>query len=368
MLINVIFLIFTSISHATVGAYGLDSRKIPGNETDVVAIRNMPRVRSQDSVGLCASFAAATLIDEAKCVQDGENNCAAVSDDKKVAPLDLSRFSEVMGDNADSRYAYDKIKEGGYTPLILNNAAIESRKVVKESCAPFDQITAGIDDPRLLEKSIWGRFNEVYEKNKSVSSTEAEFCPTCEAAAKEVKEEYALKASNKDVLESFGKKTYGEFMDRLLIPTECTGRKNVLRLENLSLGVFPEKNSFDPKDTEKQKIEKTVQKIKSVLGRKRPMSLDYCGSVPLDRQKVKKISQCKDGHAIVIKGYKKVCKTGAKSECRNMLQVQNSWGQKWQDDNNNDWVDGDELIKRSLFETSSFAWLDIKPVEAAAVQ
>lgn len=363
----IIMLLMYTSANAQTGDAGLNTIKnMKVSESSVISVDVMPRVRSQDSVGLCCTFSAATLIDQANCQaanKDGQA-CAAASDDLRASTLDLARYSEYAGEGMDEelRAVYEGIKEGCKVPVVARNAMLTQR-VAKESCAPFVQITSGIENPDAVEGGLWNRFKQIYQKNKRINPDES--CPTCEAQAASIKSEFSLKAENKDILASFGQDTYNKFLDKLLIPEECGAKRKALKLlGKWEVGTYPISSSFTAQDDDKSKEQKMIEEIKRVLsGLRRPVAIDYCADVPFNKDQ-----KCELGHAVVIKGYRKVCETENPNKCRNMFQVQNSWGEKWQRDNDQGWVDGDEILRRTHHDLSTISWLKDAPVETAEAQ
>ncbi|WII73880.1 hypothetical protein QJS83_08315 [Bdellovibrio sp. 22V] len=320
-----------------------------------IQIANMPRVRSQDSIGLCYAFVAATLFDEANCAAKKTMDCASVPDQEKVSPLDMARFSKNLPENADitDRYNYEGLDIGGSEQMALYNA-INSRYLVKESCAPFDQVANKVPDAveaQKLELAMWTKLENSFKAYKK----KVKECAGCgleyaTAKADQFKKEYKLKASNEEILEAFAQDTYGNFLDRLLIPDDCLDLKNQFALQgDWDIETFPERNKKGTYDS-------MISKIKEVLGQKRPLALGFCAQEPL---KVKSNEACGEfGHALVIKGYRKVC--NQKNQCRDVLQVQNSWGESWQRANDDGWVDAKELLKRTFYASQSLSWLKQK--------
>lgn len=347
------------------GAQGLDviSKDFKPQENSVIQVSNMPRVRSQDSAGICYSFVAASLIDEANCSSQKINDCTAVSDEQKVSALDISRFSKVLDSESDTtdRFNYEGLGlEGGATVFTLENA-LQSGSIAKESCAPFDQLVSNMSDPAKaieIEKATWKRFEDAYKtyqkKTKSCMDCGLEYAT---AVGAQIKEEFKLKATNTDILDAFAQDTYSKFLDKLLVPDKCWDLKNQTSLKgNWTHKAYPEPNV-------KSNYDEYIKKIKEVLTKKRPLGIGFCTQTPLTASSIASCGKMKngkvisgEGHAVIIKGYRKVC--NLKNECRESLQVQNSWGQSWQNSNDDGWVDAKELISRTFYGTYSMTWLE----------
>lgn len=359
-LVLLIGIFLMNISYAAQGLNPFGSEFSPDKGSELL-IKNMPSIRSQDSIGICYSFVASTLYDEANCVAKKITDCSSVSPDQKASPLDMTRFASELPQEADisDRFNYEGLNTAGGAEAFTLHNAIQSNQVAKESCAPFDQIVARISDPSQAQKTelaMWQRFQDVFNEYKRKQAK----CADCAleyatATANSLREEFNLKPSNQEILQAFAEKTYSKFLDKLLIPDKCWDLNNQVSLKgSWKVQTFPDsKSNYDS----------TLGKIKEVLGtKKRPIALGFCTQTPLKAKSQKNCGTMKDGklegegHAVVIKGYRKVC--NSKNQCYDALQVHNSWGQSWQDSTNDGWVDAKELLSRTFFEKNSLSWLE----------
>lgn len=332
----------------------------------VLQVTNMPRVRTQDSIGLCYSFVASTMIDEANCYANKVADCSSVPDADKASPLDMARYAQELPADADDtdRFNYEGLQEGGSAVFALYNGAFRTQSIVRESCAPFDQVVSRIEDPhqaQQVELAMWKKFENTYNaykrKQKECAQCAIEYAT---AAADDIKQNFNIKASNQEILKAFAEDTYGKFLDKVLVPDQCWDLKNNMSLKGKwNLEVYP------PAQEGKSNYAKTLAKIKEVLGKKRPLTLEFCTQAPLA---VKSQKECGDimkdgqrvgeGHGVIIKGYRRVC--NSKNQCYDALQVHNSWGESWQKNNDDGWVDAKELLDRSFYEPTTLSWLQPK--------
>lgn len=366
MLLSIILL----ISQSVFAADGLNPFKFqyavePGTQSQIT---NMPRVRSQDSFGICYAFAASVLYDQASCVENEIADCGSLPDESRVSAVDMARFSVNLPDGLDSRdkFNYEELREGGSAALALDNS-LGVLHNASESCAPFDQLVAKVKNPneaQKIELAMWKRFQDSYETYKK-KSKECAACGLEYATAKsqELKDKFNLKTSNQEILQAFAQDTYGKFLDRLLVPEECWEFKKGLSLLG-GWGV-----SIYPKSGEKSDYNKMLAMIKKNLANKRPMAFGFCTQEPLTVKSIKACNEATNasgtitgfGHEVVIRGYRRVCKVNAgktTKECYDAVQVQNSWGQSWQNENDDGWVDAKELLDRSFYGTQTLTWLE----------
>lgn len=363
-LLSVTFSLIYSVQ--VFASYGMDPvprELLQGNE-GVIAVTNMPKTRTQDTLGICYSMVASTILDHANCSAKKIADCSAVPDSDRLSPLDMARFSTQLPADADDsdRFNYEGLREGGSSALAIHNA-LKVQLAVKESCAPFDQVVGKAKDPteaQKLEIDMWTKFKSSYDsfkkKSKECSSCGLEYAT---AKTQELKDSYNLKASNQDILDAFGEETYAKFLDKLLVPDNCWDLKNMVGISgSWNLKQFPEEK--------KSNYDVSISKIKEVLTKKQPIALEFCAQNKLTVKSVKACGQLKDsagnlagaGHGVIIKGYRKVCKSTG--DCYEALQIQNSWGESWQNSNSDGWVDAKTLLDRSFYEPGAMTWLEAR--------
>ncbi|KYG66787.1 hypothetical protein AZI86_07030 [Bdellovibrio bacteriovorus] len=355
------------------GEYGLNPVQV-GESVGEFEISDMPRVRSQDSLGICYSFAAATLLDRQTCVDNPDKikKCSEMPDNFRVSPIDMARFASMPeeGKSRDVRDNYSGISESGKLDLTLINA-LEAGSIASEACAPFYQIVANNPDPvkrEEIERNFWQRLRHLYEKSKAKPG-----CSDCEietaTAIDNFRKDFALKSTNEEILRAFGQDTFAKFLDKALIPEDCNFAGLAETNPKYKVKIYPPADL--PRKPGKQyddSYEKLIGQIKTILKEKKvPMGLNFCAQQgPLTFKSLKECSPKPDetssvtgfGHSLVISGYRKICKTKNPENCYEALKVENSWGQQWQDDNNKGWVDAKELLKRSFFAKASLTWLE----------
>ncbi|WP_413583250.1 hypothetical protein [Bdellovibrio sp. HCB288] len=354
---------YSSCTFASFGLNPIPEDHLKSN-TEVLTVTNMPRTRSQDSLGICYSFVATTILDEAYCVENKIADCTNATDTQKHSVLDSTRYT-VKGPSA-TEYAGEKdnrdylwgINEGGSPQFVLHRAL--QNWTVNEACAPFDQLVSKIPDAKKaseLEYAMWKTFKDAYKTYQKKSKS----CPKCgleyaTAKAEELKRNYGLKTSNQEILEAFSMETYAIFLDRLLIPYESCLDHQLEPLSKWELQQFPTKK--------KSNYSETISKVKEVLAKKRPIAMSFCTQNELKVKSIKACLELKDkngnpaglGHGVVIKGYRKVCKSPG--DCYDAVQVQNSWGESWQKANSDGWVDAKVLLDRSFYELGALTWIE----------
>ena len=89
----------------------------PKKETEIV-ITNMPKVMSQDTLGICYSFAAAAVMQANNC-RIQRQDCPNLSEADTFSPLDVARFGQNL------------------TVKILTNLAIKEFMMVAPLASPL---------------------------------------------------------------------------------------------------------------------------------------------------------------------------------------------------------------------------------------
>ena len=102
-------------------------------EQNQYEIPNMPRFRSQDSIGMCASFSAATALDYVYCEENGIS-CQSVDDEQRFSTLHLNALNKPTS-NSTENYS---------DPHEIMRKAIEVRSLSTESCASFEKVVNAI--------------------------------------------------------------------------------------------------------------------------------------------------------------------------------------------------------------------------------
>ncbi|MFM6929618.1 MAG: hypothetical protein ACKOX6_14205 [Bdellovibrio sp.] len=317
-----------------------------------VEIKNMPPLMSQDTIGICYAVASSTLLTAENC-RSQKTDCAHISEKDIFSPLDLAQFGGAINGDKASPYSYE-IREGGNIGNVTQRIAMDLGYSVSEDCQSLDKVLSkigGAKEGAQIQAAVWKNLKAKYDGFKKK-------CPTCTAdsystggndqadeLSKFVKDQNLnIKKTNQEVLSAFAQDSYERFLYDLLTPAECrrTSRAAVFMNQGkVKVDFYPENG--------KGNYDEMMKNIKTVLGTGRPLGL---GNVCLAKVVTK---DCTDeSHAVVIAGYRKVC--NQKNECRDSLKVINSWGQSWQDKNNDGWLDAKALLDSTTYQNWSLSW------------
>lgn len=361
------FFLYWSVCSASLGLQTIDSSYKPIVASQVSL--DMPPTRSQDTVGICGAVTACQIIDEANCAVNKIADCKSMSTQHRCSQLDIARYLRQAptktGFLDSSDFKGLNLLNGDGVHIAIQNFIHYTKKVARESCAPFDQVVAKVDDRKdaeKLEQSLWKRLENLY----SAYRRESEKCGKCaldnitaSGLESELREHYSLKASNQEMLAAFAEKSFDLFLEKLLIPFECGDMRNVLRFKgNWNFQTFPTQAGG------KANYVQMIDKIKETLAQKRrPIALSFCAQEPLEAGSRKECESIKDTtkvvggqHSVVIRGYRRVC--NSQNKCYDAVQVQNSWGEGWQQQNDDGWVDARTLLDRTFYEKDSISWIE----------
>lgn len=330
-----------------------------------VVVNNMPPVRSQDGLGVCYSCAAAALIENYNCEhQSPKQDCTKLTDDQRPSMLDLSRFSVAPNliKNQSDPNGYDRqISErpGNYASYIIENIA-RAHMVARESCAPFAAFVNKISSSEEFksdEKKIWTDLHAAYDhyqaKKKECSDC-AKSDATVTAETDKWHDNYGLATSKEEELAAFNAETYEEFLSQFLVPKECRMPGKQYRFDPSNLTI---KNW--PLATKESDYTHAIDTLKKALINNHPVALDVCllnnPNAKCIQQQSRGEAEEEGGHSLTITGYKKLCNSKGCKEC---IKVQNCWGQGWQEQNADGWVDAKVLLDKTMYSPGSMTWLE----------
>lgn len=331
-------------------------------------VPNMPRIRSQDSLGLCQSFSGATMLQHQYCVVYKIQDCSKISSSVEISPLNVwsyltpNKAGQELGVrenhthvNIKDQATVSRENKGFLIPLlaILNmvKAAVgksDGFRLCSEKAFPFDQFANKYGQSEEAMNTILSKLDDVYQtQRKKIISTEAsatEVCNEClQATITEVNQilprPLSVESNSKLVERSLRKETFGEFLYEIMF-SKCGD----ITMPIPKIGEFPEAG----KSSTKQELK---NKLIEVLKTKTPVSY---GPICVDRSAADKCGQ----HNIVISGYKKV--KNSNGDVKELFKIQNSWGEEWQKASTNDgWVDSKGIIDNYFSEkvvNSSLYW------------
>jgi hypothetical protein len=327
----------------------------------------LPPKRSVDSFGICGPAVAVRMLDQARCELKGKD-CSALPDTERSSLTDMTRLA--LDTKAVSRLQDpDNIKqypkefyEGADGASALYNAAFHTKGLAKESCAPFAQFVSKEKTKAKqeeAEKQIWTGFKHLYEKYNSAlkgcAKCITDFATTTEVA--NLQANFGLKTNNLEIANAFAADTYNEFLGQLLVPKECSKDENMISVSTSLKDITYWPQFQIQKDST---FEVTISKIKEVLKKRMILVNRVC----LLKDPTK---ECSDGkHTDGITGSKKICCKENPTNCEELIQVDNNWGETWDNLNNDGWVSARPFFEHTMYSKNNLIWLDKDVADAAS--
>lgn len=338
-------------------------------------IKNLPSLRSQDSIGDCHATSAGFLIDEFNCRKNKVKDCSQVGDEQRASRLDLTRFSITPTDDANQPSSYKSIKPGGWIQSDLDIAMNKLKSVAKESCAPLNIFASNEKEIMSQEtKAKIAKVQQLYRENVG----ETPFDLQC--ASEEIKKLFPqandIKKMTSAMTEYSGQQylsssTFNnqllselQFLYETFYPDKCNLPENRIEMTGQPQSWPPFSN---PEKTYTN--EEYESKIAELLSAGYPIGVDGICLQDIETTKVNP-DDCENGmplekkvgkHSFVITGLGKKCTP--QGECRHLVKVANTWGEDWQKMNDDGWVDLRNIVLRlpkkisKSSQASVFSWI-----------
>jgi hypothetical protein len=310
----------------------------------------MPPTMSQDDVGVCYGFSTTALLDHYRCAELLKD-CSKKSE--LLAPLDVTSFYKKPNPNSPKN-----LEEGGRSSHILDNLKRTypgDKKLAKEECVNFASLihtSFVIDKNKTNEKMGWNYLMKKWNDFRANTDPQTKDCVSC--MANNIKSQMQnLRASNTQIENALNTaNTVEEFLYKAILPSECLNPSNMLNIPDYKIGVFPKD---PPSNTSATAL---IKKVESLILNNIPVEMAICSQEPRGGICPLNANREAAGHSITISGVKLICNRD-KTECKKMAKVQNSWGQGWQNINNDGWVELTKLAEASiLFDTTQqITWI-----------
>lgn len=321
---------------------------------------SVPKGYSQGTFNMCFAFAAGVLLDTATCQKEGFRDCRSLSEEKRASPLDISRFAKMDVDpmRVGDRNQYPELDFGGALPWTLETA-LRASIVSSARCASPERIfstadRAANDIDAKLWREVEGAFNayrdELGRKDNSIASV---------LTLQKLLGRFDIQITREEIVKALTVKSYGEFLSAILVPDRCMdweGPTASIELTSLvKMAHFPDTKLVGGED---EKYGSMIRTIKDVLSTGTPLGLTFCAEDTLHFQDRKSCNDSGFLHVVVIKGYKAVCKANDVNDCYDLVQIENSWGPKFEEFANDGWVSAEELMHRTFYDVLSLVWLE----------
>jgi hypothetical protein len=306
--------------------------EVPGTRIEVP---NMPAYKTQDTMGECRAFSMAAIIQKYICDKRKIPDC------KNPPPkYDLSYFGMMYYTHAE------KGKVNTFNPFgdsfdsmfkILNNYTDNGQLSYLNSCNPFSNMIKIFKTNGIVKADDLKKYNDFVEylKNlytlwQSYKDKNSEPADSSKVIAY-INDMVGLNLTWTSLKTALMKETFGQYLYSLFFESLDPNKCEQISMPTLSdIIAYPnDKTNATPSDI-KAKIIEGLKEVppKPVL-------------TPLMCTRWIGPNKCHadGGHSMVISGYKKVCEKNNPSECKELFKIHNSWGESWQKENNDGWVD-----------------------------
>lgn len=322
----------------------------------------IPPSSTQDGLGNCFSSTGAAYLDMLNCkarrAKDSKFDCSTLDPKDSFSRLATGKFGRYMPTAADiSKYPGIYSKEDGRNATnVIVNVISDGLSAPSQACASIEKSLINFqdtDDYLKASQELFRRLELRYEIKK---------CPECAVtmAGQDQRSEAEdlkyftsqLKVSQEELLSAFAKDTYGEFLEKLLIPNCNNPAKRVMYdgPKNIEIVNFPEKNA--PGKTNYSAV---IKEITNSLKTKTPVILNnICTDEPFITEKgcSKPGANSDNKHTLIITGYRKIC---GKDGCRGSIRVYNSYGESWQQKYK--WIDAEAIIDRTGYQPATLTYI-----------
>jgi hypothetical protein len=326
--------------------------------TPVLELSNMPRARDQGPLGICFAMSSRAIVQRMYC-QRQKLDCKNLSKKQELSPLAMVAWGISSDHSAVSEGANHSnltFFEGGGGLNALGQAIDSNRAVgffgAAESCYPYDQFVSKYGRDSVDVKAIFGDLEQFFNIYRAIAVTGAAYCEDC--AMSEFKTHFQEKLFLSPTIQILTKAfkqsdTFPKFLYRITL-RGCDDDIEIIR-PSPQFESLPGSSLIDGKfDKSPVSYNKVMNKIKELLKEDLPvMAEGFCGGF--------KDGKCLGEHSLVVYGYKKMCKYDG--SCLELLKVQNSYGEQWQKEHDDGWIDAKTLLTSDGTRSTQDTGIDI---------
>jgi len=300
---------------------------------DAVVVTPMTPVKSQDGIGLCYGFSATSLLENYRC---RELNVDCNDPNEFLSSLDVTSY-----------YGRERLVEGGNTIRILMNLE-KGKKIAREECIRFStlvhQVAVTQNSFYRDERQGWNFLTKKWNEFKGYGGEKRNDCASC--LADSIKSTLVNIQTPSDQLKNAFLEAHSleEFLYKALLPVQCINEAKMASVPPFVAKSYP---GYSEKITE----EALKAKVETILRNNIPLEMGICTSVE---------RPCREdaGHSVALMGIKEVC-SQTNGDCKKLVKVKNSYGNSWQANNNDGWIELDSLAEasRALGNYGNITWI-----------
>lgn len=288
---------------------------------EVILVSHVSPIKSQDGIGLCYGFSATSLLENYRC---RELNVDCNDPNEFLSTLDVTSY-----------YGRERLVEGGSTTRILMNLE-KGKKIAREECVQFSALVHQVAITQNTfyrdERQGWNFLTKKWNEYKGYKGEKRNDCVSC--LADSIKSTLVNIQTPADQLKNAFTEAHSleEFLYKALLPAQCMNDAKMAVVPPFVTKIYP---GYSDKITD----EMLKAKIETVLKNNLPLEMGICTST---------VRPCPEnsGHSIAVVGLKEVCSSST-GDCKKLVKVKNSYGNSWQAQNNDGWLDLDTLVEAS---------------------
>lgn len=295
--------------------------------------KKLPRVRTQDGMPLCQTFCPTTLVEFKLCEERKIEDCSTIPDEQRISPLSTLSYRDTEKPKDESVIGNIATSGGKQAFQVMNTiaSAAGSQIFYPESCLPFNEFVDKFKQDESALNNYLETINVLYNSSKTKFDTEAsvESCQDCLKLKEKLKLFLPQSDSLDEIATALKLKDFKSFMYSMVFRSQKKINPTCKRIEFekiLFARHFP-----GPTDKVISTLDQVFEKMDDVLSKKKPVILS-----PLCVARKQFDKSC-DYHCLVITGRKRVRHKITNDEVE-VVRIHNSWGEKWQEENNDGWV------------------------------
>jgi hypothetical protein len=315
----------------------------------------MPRIRDQGSTGFCTGFAMQKLLQFELCRRKNIADCQSVGPELEISPVSvIARCKRDISDEEIKKivgflntppfegmdYHQNIQMKNGCVIGRIAVSANDAKRFNLETCYPLEQLAERFPErTKLKDYRDSRKFIESYFDQFKANGSICEACFLRDVKVFLYPNPGMKMPSDEVMLQSLQEDSYAKMWYILFNQKDCKDTKVAPINEVIYHPKAVEHMGTRTEDPRIDSYQKILDHINvAVVKNRKPIAIGVCMN--------KKDGKCLGGHAFVVSGFDRVCKG---SQCRDVVKVENSWGEFWYPKNSdgslNKWFDAKELFK-----------------------
>ena len=305
---------------------------VPGQVTEV---GNMPEGITQGGLPICFGVTAWHLYQQHVCKQ-AHSDCKHLDPSQTASPLALSSMG--ISSKFTSKYKTSKAipysTGGSVDSALFGLSGMDN--IHADACFPWTKFAQKYHED---DRAMWKTFENLRIRHYDKFKAEGKACIDC--LQDTLRRDFDLDVGKEKIEAALNEEVFERFLYDIFLK-DCKTKVEV--------GEYYVK-SFTP--SEQPSYAGFIDKVVSLLKMETPVAASFCADKKFTE--FAKGEKCKNGHIVVVYGYRHVCPSG--SGCLSYLRVLNSWGDAWQVANSNGWIDAQNFYEYMDKDAHAVEWI-----------